>query len=85
MIPFFVVPPLFDRFDDLLGDSWAVFLLGLAFNVLWLWGLIEMLFLRGTCGPNRFGPDQLTPRDTRPGWDQQSEIEFVPQSTGPTR
>ncbi len=67
MIPFFVVPPLFDRFDDLLGDSWAVFLLGLAFKGLWLWGLIEMLFLSGTCGPNRFGPDPIDrPLSRRP-------------------
>ena len=84
MIPFFVVPPLFNRFDDLLGDSWAVVLLGHAVNALCLWGFIEMLFLRGTSGPNRFGADPLTPADTRPRWDQQSELEFVPHGAGPS-
>ena len=68
IIPFFVVPPLFYRFDDLLGDSWAAFFLGLAVIVLCLWGFIELLFLRGTRGPNRFGPDRLAPHDTGPGW-----------------
>jgi len=43
-----------------------------------IWGFVEMYCLRGTKGRNRFGPDPLAPRDTRPGWDQQSEIEMVP-------
>jgi uncharacterized membrane protein YhaH (DUF805 family) len=72
IIPFFVVAPLFN--DDLLGDSWAAFFLGLAGVVICLWGFIELLFLRGTIGPNRFGPDRLAPHDTGPGWDQQSEL-----------
>jgi hypothetical protein len=37
-----------------------------------------MYCLRGTRGTNRFGADPLAPRDTRPDWDQQSEIEMVP-------
>jgi uncharacterized membrane protein YhaH (DUF805 family) len=27
----------------------------------WIWGLVELGFLRGTLGPNRFGPDPLAP------------------------
>jgi len=27
--------------------------------ILWVWGLVELGFLRGTTGPNRFGPDPL--------------------------
>jgi uncharacterized membrane protein YhaH (DUF805 family) len=84
MIPFLIVPPLFNRFEDLLGDSWAVFFLGLVVTILCLWGFIEMLFLRGTSGPNRFGADPLAPADTRPRWDQQSELEFMPHGAGPS-
>ena len=28
-------------------------------TALWLWGLVELGFLRGTAGTNRFGPDPL--------------------------
>jgi hypothetical protein len=43
---------------------------------------VEMFCLRGTKGPNRFGADPLAPVDTRPGWEQQSELEFVPHNAG---
>ena len=34
---------------------------GLVVLVLFLWGFVEMAFLKGTSGYNRFGPDPLTP------------------------
>ena len=40
-----------------------------------------MYCLKGSRKTNRFGADPLTPppqRDTRPPWDQQSEIEMTP-------
>jgi uncharacterized membrane protein YhaH (DUF805 family) len=40
------------------GDI-ASLVLGLATFVVSIWGLIELGFLRGTSGPNRFGPDPL--------------------------
>ena len=55
-----------------------------------LWCFVELFCLRGTRGPNRFGPDPLapvvpvTPPDTRPSWDQLNEVEFVPHSAGPS-
>ena len=42
--------------------------------------------LKGSRKTNRFGGNPLTPqppRDTRPRWDQQSEIEFAPHRAGP--
>jgi uncharacterized membrane protein YhaH (DUF805 family) len=39
------------------GPVWLV--LQIAALALSLWGLIEIGFLRGTTGPNRFGPDPL--------------------------
>jgi uncharacterized membrane protein YhaH (DUF805 family) len=88
IIPFFIVPPLFNRFEDLLGDSWMVFFLGLAATVPWYWGLIEMLFLKGTGGPNRFRPDPLAPVNgnthAASRWTQQSELDSVPHAAGPS-
>ena len=45
-----------------------------------------MYCLKGSRKTNRFGADPLTPpppRDTRPPWDQQSEIEMMPHKAGP--
>jgi hypothetical protein len=49
-----------------------------------LWGFIELCCLSGSKKANRFGPDPLAPRDARPRWDQQTELEFVPHSAGPS-
>jgi uncharacterized membrane protein YhaH (DUF805 family) len=84
MIPFFVAPGLYGQFQDRLGESTIVAVLGYVVFFILLWGFIEVGFLRGTRGPNRFGSDPLAPIDTGPGWDQQSELEFVPHSAGPS-
>ena len=81
MVPFFVVPGLYGQFADRLNDSYTGAFLGLTVFILAIWGFIEMLCLRGTRGPNRFGPDPLAPREPR--WDQQSELQFVPHRAGP--
>ena len=89
MIPFFIVPGLFDQFSDLLPDSYWVLPFILPASILWLWGLVEMFCLRGTTGTNRFGPDPLaeiadgSAAPSAKSWDQQSEIEFVPPSASP--
>jgi uncharacterized membrane protein YhaH (DUF805 family) len=85
---FLIAPPLFrsiaDRFDE-----WSVIavVLSLAAMVLTFWGFVELLFIPGTRGPNRFGPDPRAPAETRsaetPRGEQQSELEFVPLSAGP--
>ncbi|MEI9926082.1 MAG: DUF805 domain-containing protein [Bradyrhizobium sp.] len=73
-----------DRIDD---DSYltTAFTLSFAYAAFGLkaWGVVELMFLRGTHEPNRFGPDPLAPIDTKPRWDQQSELTFVPPSAGP--
>ena len=81
MVPFFAVPGLYNQFADRLPDSYADLPLAIAAFVLCLWGFIEMYCLKGSRKTNRFGADPLVPpppRDTRPPWDQQSEIEMVP-------
>ena len=90
---FFIAPHLLSKIGDLLlGDSSAA---DIASDVLVLiivglniWGFVELLMLRGTSGPNRFGPDPLasaTPDSpTAARWDQQSQLEFVPHSASPS-
>ena len=85
MVPFVVAPGLFGHFDEVFADSYAVAVLGFAMFVLYIWGLVELCCLRGMRGPNRFGSDPLMPIDTSPGWDQMSEIEFVPHKASPPR
>jgi hypothetical protein len=41
----------------------AQLVLDLAAWVIWLWGFIELGFLRGTSGDDRFGPDPLSHRE----------------------
>jgi uncharacterized membrane protein YhaH (DUF805 family) len=84
MVLFFVIPGLYGQFEDRLGDSTFVSLIGVAAGLLTIGGGITLYFLRGDTGPNRFGPDPLEPIDTRPDWDQFSELEFVPHSAGPS-
>jgi uncharacterized membrane protein YhaH (DUF805 family) len=83
MMLFFVFPGLFDQFADRFRDSYPVIFVGYVSFAFCIWGFIELGFLKGTHGPNRFGADPLAPVDTRPRWDQQSEIEMVPHKAGP--
>ena len=88
MVPFLVATGLHDQFAARFVGSWPVALVGIAVNIVFLWSLVEMYFLRGTRGPNRFGPDPLAPvsatADTASRWDQHSELEFVPHGAGPS-
>jgi uncharacterized membrane protein YhaH (DUF805 family) len=86
MVPFFVIPGLYNQFADRLPDSYADLPLAIAAFALGIWGFIEMYCLKGSRKTNRFGADPLAPpppRETRPRWEQQSEIEMVPHTAGP--
>jgi uncharacterized membrane protein YhaH (DUF805 family) len=84
IVPYLVAPGLFGQFGDWLGDSWPAVLIGYATGIAFLWGSVEMYCLKGTRGPNRFGPDPLACRDTRSPWDQHSELGLVPHSASPS-
>jgi uncharacterized membrane protein YhaH (DUF805 family) len=90
----FVIAPallgnIVDRIDD---ESYlaTAFALSLAYAALGLkaWGIVDLLFFGGTSGPNRFGSDPLAPAipesPAAMQWDQQSELEFVPNRAGPS-
>lgn len=87
IILFFVLPCLYSQFgarlEDWLGDSYFAMLPSANAFVLSVWGFVEMYCRKGTAGTNRFGTDPLAPIDTRPPWDQQSEIEMVPLKASP--
>ncbi len=73
LAPFFIAPGLLNKLSDWLDNVWC---------------FIELFCLRGTKGPNRFGPDPLAPVSpsalAASRWDQHSEIEFVPHISGPS-
>ena len=83
IIPFFVIPGLYNEFADRFDLTYAALPLGLAGFVLCIWGFVEMYCLQGSRKTNRFGPNPLQPVDTRPRWEQHREIEMVPHKAGP--
>ena len=86
MVPFFVIPGLYNQFADRLPNSYFMLLPGIFALGLGIWGFVEMYCLKGSRKANRFGADPLAPpppRDTAPRWEQQSEIEMVPHKAGP--
>jgi uncharacterized membrane protein YhaH (DUF805 family) len=89
IVVFLIAPPLLRSITDKLDESSvAAIVVTLAASVLTLWGIVELLFIKGTSGPNRFGPDPLAPAIPDPPaaahWDQTSELEFVPHRAGPS-
>jgi uncharacterized membrane protein YhaH (DUF805 family) len=60
LLLFYVVPPILDRIGRPSGgdDFGILSIISLAIS---LWALVELGFLRGTIGPNDFGPDPLGP------------------------
>jgi uncharacterized membrane protein YhaH (DUF805 family) len=84
LIPFLAVPGFYDQFESRVGTSMFAGVISFVVSVLGIWAFVELIILKGTTGPNRFGPDPLVEVDTRPAWDQQSEVEFVPHRAGPS-
>jgi uncharacterized membrane protein YhaH (DUF805 family) len=89
VVPFLFAPRLL--FWSLLpGAKWFI-PFDLAIRAFWLLGIVDMFFLRGTPGSNRFGPDPLADiaeetRATRtPACKQRSEPGIVPRSALPSR
>ena len=87
MIPFFVIPGLYNQFADRLGGSYFLLLPALIVVVLCIWGFVEMYCLKGSRKTNRFGPNPLLAieqkLERKQGWKQDSEIEIVPYKSSP--
>lgn len=94
MVPFFLLPALISPFSNRFGEYDAYGLIALAAGILYLWGGIEMYFLKGSPSTNRFGPSPLPETRSRlrsgrassrgtPGANQDSDIESVPHKSSP--
>jgi uncharacterized membrane protein YhaH (DUF805 family) len=57
LLLFWFLPSVLERMGDRIEGIGIVFVL--ASFALSIWGLVEMGFLRGIAGPNRYGPDPL--------------------------
>ena len=56
LLVFYVLPGVVDGIGSSVGLSTIFSLVAFALSI---WGLVEMGFLRGTVGPNQYGPDPL--------------------------
>jgi len=56
---FYVAPSVLGSIANTREQPLAGFVLGVASFAISIWGLVELGFLRGTVGPNRYGPDPL--------------------------
>jgi uncharacterized membrane protein YhaH (DUF805 family) len=56
---FYFGPPVLDAIGRAVDVSVISFVLSLASFVIAIWGLVQLGFLRGTPGPNQYGPDPL--------------------------
>lgn len=89
LLAYFVLPGLYKQFEERLPDSYWVLPIALANVILSLSAFVDTGFLRGTIGPNRFGPDpeaedaSTSAAAPAQSWDQQRELEFVPPSASP--
>jgi uncharacterized membrane protein YhaH (DUF805 family) len=54
---FYALPGILERIGGFAGDAEVVLLI--ASMALSIWALVELGFLRGTPGPNGYGPDPL--------------------------
>jgi uncharacterized membrane protein YhaH (DUF805 family) len=56
LLVFYVLPGVLNTIGESLAAGWIFSLASFAVSI---WALVELGFLRGTAGPNRYGPDPL--------------------------
>ena len=65
IVLFYLAPSILGGIANTTEQAVVCFVLGLASFVISIWGLVELGFLRGTVGPNPYGPDPLQPPAAR--------------------
>ncbi len=91
MIPFVAATGLYGQFGDWLGNSWTAAFIGLAVFIAFSWAWSKCTAsgsplahpVRSNALPSPRDP-LARAVDTTSRWDQQSELEFVPHSAGPS-
>jgi len=58
---FYLAPSVLGSIANTSEQPLVGFVLGVGSFVISIWALVELGFLRGTVGPNRYGPDPLQP------------------------
>ena len=76
IVLFYAVPSILGGIANTSEQAVASFVLGLGSLVISIWGLVELGFLRGTVGPNAYGPDPLQTPAAAPA-------SIAPASAGP--
>lgn len=66
LLLFFLLPGVLGAIGQSMGDSPIGLLLGLAALVIYIWMFVEFACLRGTVGPNKYGPDPLAAGEAQP-------------------
>jgi uncharacterized membrane protein YhaH (DUF805 family) len=63
LLLFWLVPNLLSGVPMLATGTVVDTLVALVSFVIWMWGIVEIGFLKGTTGPNDYGPDPLPTRE----------------------
>ncbi len=83
-IPLVAMPTFYSYIVGWLpDDSYLTMMISLVIFAFGIWGFVELYCLKGSRKTNRFGGNPLAPVDTRPHWEQMSEVEMVPHKAGP--
>jgi uncharacterized membrane protein YhaH (DUF805 family) len=94
IVLFFFLPGLVGRFEDRISDSILTAWLGISAGILYMWGVVELYFRRGSPRTNLYGANPLPKVQNRSrsaearlrattSWDQDSEIEMLPHIGSP--
>jgi uncharacterized membrane protein YhaH (DUF805 family) len=62
LLVFYLLPGVIGNIGPYTGLDIVFQLASLALSI---WALVELGFLRGTSGPNQYGPDPLVPKNVR--------------------
>jgi uncharacterized membrane protein YhaH (DUF805 family) len=66
LLLFYILPAVLSGVGEASGNAAIASLLALIAVAIYVWGFVELACLRGTVGPNKYGPDPLASDQTQP-------------------